>query len=151
MKWSLAFFGLLIASTALAETAPPAVGDRVRVTLLARPEAPVVGTLLAFRPESIALAAEPDSAEKTFARVDVAKLERSTGMHNRAGRGAVIGAVAGGVGAALLGALFASAMKEEGTDAIPIVLGAGGALVGGLVGAAVGEGSRHEGWETVGP
>ena len=136
---------VLFASAALADEIPP--GARVRVTLLARPEAPVVGSLLTYRPESIVLTAEPDSLERTFARADVAKFERSTGMHNNAGKGAVIGAVVGGVAAGLLGALFASAIKEEGSDAIPLVLGAGGAVVGGLVGAAVGEGSKHEGWE----
>jgi hypothetical protein len=141
----------LLLSANVAPAQPPAAGSRVRVTLLAHPDAPITGTLLAYRPESLTIAAGADSTERAFVRADLLRLERSTGMHNKAGKGALIGAVAGGVGAALLGALFASAIKEEGTDAIPIVLGAGGAIGGGLIGAAIGEGSRHEGWEVVGP
>jgi len=141
---ALVFF----ASAAFADVAP---GTRVRVTLLARPDAPIIGSLLAYRPETLIVAAEPDSAERTFARADLAKFERSTGMHNNAGKGAVIGAVAGGVAAGLLGALFASAIKEGDAEAIPLVLGVGGAVVGGLVGAAIGEDSKHEGWEEVRP
>jgi len=139
---------VLFAGSAFAEVAP---GTRVRVTLLAHPDAPIAGTLLAYRPESIGLAVEPDSTERTFARAELAKFERSTGIHNNAGKGALIGAVAGGVGAALIGALFASAIKEGDSDAIPLVLGVGGAVVGGLVGAAIGEDSKHEGWEEVRP
>ena len=144
---ALAFF----VSAAFADEAPLAPGARVRVTLLAHPDAPIAGSLLAYRAESLLLAVEPDSAERTFATADIAKLEHSTGMHSKAGKGAVIGAVAGGVAAGLLGALFAGAIKEGDSDAIPLVLGVGGAVVGGLVGAAVGEGSKHEGWETVRP
>jgi len=139
---------ILFAGAAIADVAP---GARVRVTLLAHPDAPIAGSLLAYRPESIALAAEPDSAERTFARADIARFEHSTGMHNNAGKGALIGAVAGGVAAGLIGALFASAIKEGDSDAIPLVLGVGGAVVGGLVGAAIGEDSKHEGWEEVRP
>jgi hypothetical protein len=138
----------LFVSPAFADVAP---GARVRVTLLARPEAPIIGSLLAYRPKSIVLAAEPDSAERTFTRADLAKFEQSTGMHSKAGKGAVIGAVLGGVGAGLLGALFASAIKEGDSEAIPLVLGVGGAVVGGLVGAALGEDTKHEGWERVQP
>lgn len=152
MRILLVALGLILfAGATVAEEAPLAPGARVRVTLLAHPDAPIVGSLLAYRPESLALAAEPDSAERTFARADIARFERSTGMHNKAGKGALIGAVAGGVAAGLIGALFASAIKEENTEAIPIVLGAGGAVVGGLVGAAIGEGSRYEGWEAIRP
>ena len=139
---------LFFASAACADVAP---GTRVRVTLLAHPDAPIVGSLLAYRPETLIVAAEPDSAERTFARADLAKIEQSTGMHSKAGKGAVIGAVAGGVAAGLLGALFASAIKEGDSDAIPLVLGVGGAVVGSLVGAAIGEDSKHEGWEEVRP
>jgi len=144
---ALAFF----ASAAFAEEAPLAAGARVRVTLLAHPDAPIVGSLLAYRPEAIALAAEPDSAERTFARADLAKFERSTGVHNNAGKGAVIGALLGGAAGGLLGALFASAVKEGDSGGIALAVGAGGAVLGGLVGAAVGEGSRHERWEPVNP
>jgi purine-cytosine permease-like protein len=126
-------------------------GSRVRVTLLAHPEAPMVGILLAFRADSLAFASEPDSVRRAYALAEIGRLERSTGMHSNATKGAVIGAVAGGVAAGLLGALFASAIKEGDTEAIPIVLGAGGAVVGGLVGAAIGEGSKHEKWEQVRP
>jgi len=142
---------VLCATAAIAEAAPPDAGARVRVTLLAHPDAPVVGSLLAYRPESLSLAAEPDSAERTFPRADVAKFEQSTGMHSNAGKGAVIGAVVGGVAAGLLGALFASSVKEGSTEGLAIVIGAGGAVVGGLLGAAIGEDAHHEGWETVHP
>ena len=142
---------LLLLACATVVHADVAPGQRVRVTLLARPQAPVVGTVLAYRPESLALAAEPDSAESTFALVDVAKLETSAGVHGNAGKGAVIGALVGGIGAGLLGALFANAVKEGDADAIPIVLGVGGAIGGALIGAGIGEGSKHEKWEQVRP
>jgi len=149
MKHRLALLVLVtLATAAHAEVAP---GQRVRVTLLARPETPVVGTVLAYRPESLSLAAEPDSAESTFALVDVAKLETSAGVHGNAGKGAVIGALVGGIGAGLLGALFANAIKEGDTEAIPVVLGVGGAIGGALIGAGIGEGSKHEKWEQVRP
>jgi len=142
---------LILLACATAAHADVAPGQRVRATLIARPDAPMVGSLLALRADSLSLAAEPDSAVRSFARGEIALLERSTGMHHKAAKGAVIGAVAGGLGAALLGALFASAIKEGDAGAIPIVIGVGGAIGGGLIGAAIGEGSKHEGWEPVRP
>jgi hypothetical protein len=140
---------VLFASAAAADEAPLAAGARVRVTLLARQDAPVVGTLLAYRPESLTLAAEPDSAESTFARAAVGKLERSAGTYNNAGKGALYGALLGGASGFLLGTLFESAVKEGDTEGIAVAVGAGGVVLGGLIGAVVGGGSRHERWETV--
>lgn len=139
---------LLFASVAAADVTS---GTRVRVTLLARPDAPLTGSLLAFRADSLALAVDPDSATRSFPRSQIALLERSTGMHSNAAKGALIGALVGGVGAGLLGVLFANAIKEGDTEAIPVVLGLGGAVGGALIGAGIGEGSKHESWEKVGP
>lgn len=150
MRFLFVVLGLLLCMRA-ASAQELGAGSRVRVTLLAHPDAPIVGNLLACRPDSLAFATEPDSVRRAYALAEIGRLERSTGMHSNATKGAVIGAVAGGVAAGLLGALFASAIKEGDTEAIPIVLGAGGAIVGGLVGAAIGEDSKHEKWEQVRP
>ena len=152
MKLVLIALALLgAAGIALADDAPLAPGARVRITLLAHPDAPMIGSLLAYRPDSLSFAVEPDSVQRTYAIGEIGKFEKSDGLHSNTTKGAVIGAVAGGVAAGLIGALFASAIKEGDTEAIPLVLGAGGAIGGGLIGAAIGEGSKHEKWEQVHP
>jgi hypothetical protein len=47
--------------------------------------------------------------------------------------------------------VFASSVAEGDPGSIPFILGLSGAVGGGLIGAAIGEGSKHEKWEQVRP
>jgi len=125
------------------------LGARVRVTLLERPQ--VTGSVLALPPDSLVVAAGPDSAREAIARLDIRKLEVSRGIHSNAGRFATIGAVV--VGLTFGFAIYSDAQDSEITDEGVAVIGLGGVAVGALVGAGVGaligSASQHERWHKV--
>jgi len=148
---TLCLFVALTCATPARSAPTVASGDRVRATLIERPNPRVVGTLLSYRPESITIAAEPDSAETTLARPTIERLEISTGMHSSAGRGAKLGAAAGFF---ILGAVGAANGGDAYDNPVPWfvlgpVYGALGAAAGAGVGAVIGSASEHEGWQRV--
>ena len=126
-------------------------GDRVRATLIAHPNPRVTGTLLSYRPESITLAAEPDSAESTFAHASIKRLEISEGMHSNAGRGAKLGAILGFVTLFALGAAAGGDAYDNPTPwyVLGPIYGVAGGVTGAGVGALIGSASQHERWERV--
>ena len=147
---------LLIAAPAFAapsETPPVLeVGSRARVTLLANDTPKVVGSVLSLPADTLVLAAEPDSAPRAIARLDIEKLELSRGLKSSSGKGATIGAV---IGMLWLGLSAAAVANVDGpTDdavAAGFLGGAVGAIGGAGVGALIGSAFRHEQWEKVPP
>ena len=138
---------LLLALLALlAASAEP--GARVRVTLLERPEEPVVGTLLALRPGVIEV---QESTARTFQGADIARFELSRGMKSRTGRYAVTGALILGCAGALFGVLLGRRVADAPNADLILGggLGLGGAVIGAGFGAIIGSGTRKEQWETV--
>jgi hypothetical protein len=156
---------LLIATLCVTLLAPPAAarapfrappkapivlepGNRVRVTLLERKDAPLVGTLLAISPEAISLEV---STERAIPRMDIAKLELSRGMKSRAGRFAGYGALLFGVLGGVSGAGLAKDLGNDDEDVVVLAtLGSVlGLLTGAGLGAFVGGGMKEERWERV--
>jgi len=137
---------------------PPAVveeGSRVRITLLARKEEPRVGQVLALPPGSIVFST--DSTDTTLSRLDIKRLEVSRGRRSSAGGGAVIGALVGATLFAIVGLSAATAgATDNGSDddnpaGVAILFGAGGAVVGGGLGALIGNQFHHEQWDEAKP
>ncbi len=150
-------------TSATAQEPPPVkVGDRVRVTApdLRRRE----GTVQLLTTDSLVMRPEYGAPNRLVRRPEygapnrlaipinsVTRLELSTPGGSRAGQGALIGLALGGVGGGgLLGAACASDpwfQDDAGACAIAgaVVFGAGGALVGAIIGAMI-TGTR---WEEV--
>ena len=130
----------------------PAPGDSVRVTLIARPDAPITGHLLDLEPAALTLAADSSSAERTCPRESIKQLEVHR-IGNHAASGAVIGALIFAVPGVILGIL------AGGADDSPDLTEGEGAVRGGLicgaigagVGYLIGRGTPHEYWEKVAP
>jgi hypothetical protein len=149
---------VLLAALLLAQFASPAVartaqkpepvlepGARVRVTLLARKDEPVVGTLLSLPAGSIEI---EDSTARSIPLADVKKLELSRGIKTRAGRYAQYGALVFTPLGAWAGA---EAAHDLGGDEVAtgVVCGILGALVGAGFGAIVGQAFEEEHWQEV--
>jgi hypothetical protein len=147
-KW-LVIGAIAMSSPGMAQAKEVAPGARVRVTLIDRAQPRIVGTLLALPLAGLEMQAEPDSVARTIARLDIARLEISGGMHSRGGRGAARGAaILGGLGMAF-GLFLTSVVPEVEEDvALVSVLGVGGALAGAGLGALMAQG-QYERWSRV--
>lgn len=130
------------------------VGSRIRVQSVTVGRTWLIGNLQAVQGDSLWLLTGEPPKSMTLAIPALARLELSRGRRRQAGRGAWIGAVAGGA----LGFFLGVATYEEcdacfGPD--PGVMGNGilGSLVGGVfglgVGALVGGSIRAESWRPV--
>ena len=153
MRLLLATVLLALSSPACAAS-PVTTGERVRVTLIAREPAPVVGRVLELPSDAILLSAEPDSAPRAIPRAAIARLEVHRGTGTNAGRGAVIGALIVGIPASLLGIFGAGVTEEPGglsTTEAALVAGGAGAVLGAGIGALIGKSEKHERWEEVAP
>ena len=142
---------LMLAAPAYAGVEP---GARVRVTLIAREPAPVVGRVLDLPTDAILLSTEPDSLSRTIPRTAIARLEVHRGTRTNAARGAVLGALILGIPAAYLGAYSAGIREEPGGLSMAqgaLVAGGAGALLGAGIGFLVGRSEKHERWEEVEP
>jgi hypothetical protein len=149
MKILLVLLALTIGIPGQAFAEGLAPGTRVRVTLIERQDAPLVGTLLALPPAALEIRVEPDSSARTILRPDIARLEVSGGMRSRAARGAVRGAIiVGGLGA-LGGFILGSMIRvEDSPETFAGIGAAGGVLLGAGLGAITTEG-RYERWRRV--
>ena len=125
---------------------PVPVGARARVAVPAR-SGWTAGTVAASDSAVIALRAGRDVVPDTFLVANVQALEVSRGRR-RGGRGAVgflIGAAVGGGAGALVG--YGDGGEEAGLAAF--FLGAGGAVVGAILGSTLGAATAPERWEAV--
>ena len=130
-------------------------GVRVRVTLIAREPAPVVGRILEVPGDSILVAADPDSSQRTIPRAAIAKLEVSEGFHSSTLRGAYAGSLLLAIPGAVIGLVAGGqSHSESGTSSMAEGAVAGfavGAVVGAGVGALLGSFSHHERWKKIEP
>jgi hypothetical protein len=146
-----------LASNAASQMPDP--GSRVRATYWASGPTTTVGVLASFGSDTLAL--KPDNAAESLVRVHLAsigRLEVSTGSHNRAGGGALIGGLLGGTIGALLSAAAVQLGCGWGDDGCPARMhgarialqgAVGGAALGALFGYLLGSKSISEGWQRV--
>jgi hypothetical protein len=127
--------GLALTTEALAEASPlpsAVAGDRVR--LLVYDQRPIVGRVLALDSLSVELSVEPESTRRAVPWASIVGLEVER-LHSRAGRGAAIGFMAGGVTGLVLHPVFDA--DDTGESATTFVVGAAaGTIVGALIGRA---------------
>jgi len=143
---------LFVISSALAPcvaaqgTLPITAGQRVRLTLDGgRPS--VVGLLVAQDGDSLRVQPYPDSALVGVHRAGVTSIEVSEGRHGHAGSGALVGLLVGGALGAVAGASCSGEFLCFGAGGSAVLVGAGGAAFGALVGVF----TRSERWERVYP
>jgi hypothetical protein len=122
-------------------------GNRVRVHLV-RPRSEVIGNVVRVAPDTLVIISEQNAPrEIALSPANIERLELSRGQRSRAGIGALVGLLLGGVG----GAFALGAMCEEGCIGAWPLLGLipGGALVGAGIGAGVGSLIQSERWQPV--
>jgi len=132
------------------QTAPALkLGDRVRV-LVPTTEEPYLGTIQALGSDTLLLAIEGDRDPLVLSLADMTSLELSRGVKSRWATGAALGA--GTLG--LIGfAVDCTTSDEEsmvwgggcGDGKYTLILGAAGAVIGGLIGSTV----KVERWEEI--
>jgi hypothetical protein len=162
MKRALCLMLLLLAVPPAAHAAAPAPGDRVRVTILERapvdslagydPGDRVAGRLLAARPLAITLA-RGDGPADTLAipRATIAAFETSAGRRGHAGRGALIGFLAGTAAGVAVGA-YLDAVEDVPRDSftgggiMTLLLGVGGGAGGLVFGTLIGASIKSDRW-----
>jgi len=157
---------LLAAGYAAAQQAPPAAGDRVRITLTA-PAAERLGTrrvdarLVAATGDSVALDTTVAGGPLVVGMGDVAKFERYAGRQSKAGVGALvglgIGAAAGGIaaygfsaGGSCSDGLNMDFACEDTAGTMGLLGAAAGGVVGLLLGAVAGVAASGDDWTSVG-
>jgi len=134
---------------------PVAVGDQVRVFLRDAPDGPVIGEVVEVDPRGVVLRLK-DHRDRRMDWRSVSSVWISLGRRSDIKGGAVNGAVVGGVGLGLAGAFLVPCIpwgheSREGGGCLLIYGARGfavGALVGGLLGAAIGE-IETERWKRV--
>lgn len=137
-----------------AESTPGQVvgrGARVRETTPGSPVAESVGIVREFTHDSVHLETN-EGRDLPFALSPTVRLEVSRGMKSNVGRGAWMGALIGGAGLGLAGAV--SCNGDGGIfDPTSSDCAVGGALIGGvsgtLLGIVLGAFARTERWEEV--
>jgi hypothetical protein len=117
-------------------------GARIRVTVDSGSQRVRIGTLIALDADSLQFRPAKDSSVVSLAAASLTRIERSTRRTSNAGRGALIGALAG-AGTGLILGLLASGEEggfyEVGAGEVfagSLLLGGLGAGVGALIGAA---------------
>ena len=152
---------ILIASNTVKQAAvaqaPPAVGTRVRVSLIGERDK-LVGTLQEQSSDSLVVSLTAEGGIQRTIGVDrVARLEVSTKRRHPVGKGWAAGTALGALAGALAGALVEPTCggnsgwcfgPHDTDDMIKAGL-VGGAVVGGLVGAIVGAALPSHRWAPV--
>ncbi len=145
----VAILAFVPASATSQEPPPVKVGDRVRVTAPDLGIRKQAGRFEALRADTMVVAVADSTM--TFPVAFVTRLEVSRGQKSRAGQGAGIGLLGGG----LLGFLISSRNCTEGTgfldtrEACIQVSTVGGAIVGTFLGLAVGAVIMTDHWQEV--
>jgi len=141
------FYGpSLLASQTTAHTDS---GSRVRITMAKPSKQRHLGTLVSLDQDSVRFL--DSSGVNAVPVTSVGRLELSRGRRSNAGKGAIIGGVTAGALGLILGLAASTeddAFVEIGTGeiaAVTVILGAGGAGIGALIGAT----SKSEHWEPV--
>ena len=147
---TMATVELLVAGTVDVAHGQADSGSRVRITDV-RSRQRVVGTLISADADSLRLTSSKDQSTLAVATRSVARLEKSRGQRPSTGRGALIGALAGG-GTGLLLGIAASTESDSWVEiggaevaAVTVIFGLAGAGIGALIGSA----SHHEQWDSV--
>jgi hypothetical protein len=126
-------------------------GSRIRITTDVRSPKPMVGTLVSADSDSLRLTSAKDQRLLTVPTRSVVRLQMSRGQRTSTGRGALIGALAGGVTALVLGVAASTendSWVEVGGPEIAAAMGILG-LAGAGIGALIGSVSHHEHWDSV--
>ena len=132
---------------------PSIVGYRARIYEPSTPTTrPPIGIIRAYQDDSITLETSPGTLT-AFRLSPAAVLEISRGHKKNTGRGAVIGAIIGGAGLAIVGAADCAGDDDGFFEMSAGECAAGGALVGGgagaLIGMLIGSQIESERWEEI--
>ena|SRR5579862_6613247 len=141
-------------TTLRAQMSRSEVGNRLRITLVSQPDAPLVGIALGSRDGTLYLRrpSHSDGSSDTIAiqQSQIQRLEVSHGTHGHFLVGMLVGGAAGaGLGAAAASGTHSGFYGGSGdwTPVGAVVGGIGGLLIGGVVGELV----RTERWTTISP
>ncbi len=136
------------------EAPPVAPGDRVRIAAPEIVNDRVVGTVVALKPDTLAVNVENRDSPLALPLASLTKLEVSQGQKSRTLKGAGIGFLVGGA-AGLATAALACAIAgdcdadDPYTGLVYAVFGVLGAGVGTLTGAIIGSTIKVDRWDTV--
>lgn len=126
--------------------------SRVREATPGSPSVESIGIVEGLTRDSVRL--DTDLGVRRVALSSTVRLEISRGIHANTGRGAWMGALIGGVGLGVVGALSCDGKSIHPLDT-PSACALGGALLGGAGGALIGLGVgaliKTERWEEVHP
>jgi len=149
----------LVAPAGVAAQQTPLVQPGVRVRLTLTPDTgmrtPLIGILMRLTPDSVVVFDEEGDAPAGVPVDAVRKLEVDSGRRtSHAGRGTLIGVLAGLGSGIATGILVCSSgnCESSGGDWTGLAAGAlglGGALVGAGIGALIGSFMHEGGWQTV--
>ena len=124
-------------------------GEKIRLRVT--PNSVLEGTLVAVQPKGLAI--RMGEREVTIPANQIQRLEVANGVKKNTGKGAAIGALTGGLGLGLLGAIAVSGDQDGWIEITPgqAFLGGliGGGLLGGITGALIGSGHNSTNWEMV--
>lgn len=141
--------GLTILSAAQPDSS--STGVLLRLTTSAEPPQKVTGTLLAANNDSLVILA--NQQHQAIAREILQKAEICTGWQRDTGKGALRGAVLGGIGLGLSAAVYATKETDDWLKPSPgvafLIGGIEGGLFGALVGAIIGSGSYSPKWKEI--
>lgn len=132
---------------------PSIIGYRARILEPSAPRMnPPVGILRAYQYDSLTLETSPGTLT-SFRLSPAAVLEITRGHRRATGKGAVIGAIMGGVGLAIVGAADCAGDEDGFFEMSAGECAAGGAIVGAgagaLIGMAIGSQIESERWEVI--
>ena len=123
-------------------------GKRVRIKAPSVFDRPLVGSIVTVSADSLVLRSEKQSTPLTIPLASVTNLEVSWARESNAGKGSVIGLLAGaGIGFAIgstKGPFGDTGSKETGAG-LAALFGLGGLMLGGTIGSTI----RTEEWEEV--
>lgn len=131
--------------------APLEVGDRVRVLTSVSANA-ITGEVIGIGAEGLRLRSSDRSLPFEVPLASVTRLERSLGKRSNAGKGALLGTVAGvGIGAAIATKAYGGSDCDGPCTPYAVIVAAAVTGAGALLGTIGGALIRTERWESVSP